>query len=272
MTARTPSRLPRIVISYAHKHHVYQVMGSSGRGDAGTVPDRRVLGRSDPIVCGAIREFSMGQVGVTQTFGSFQSGTRQYADQRVHRFPEALGWASERIAIKLGWNATASLVPLSELVFDRWAAGALSRIPAVDIVHCFEGSALRTLRAAKRRGAVTVLDVPSVHELYWSIMIERAVVNGSRVPRPRLTQRQNWIDGERMEADFILAPSRFVIKHLRHAGVPQSKILLLPYGVDAEKFRPADRPDNGRPFRVLYVGRVSFQKRSRVSLWRHGEH
>ena len=52
-------------------------------------------------------------------------------------------------------------------------------------------------------------------------------------------------------ADYILIPSQFVLKTLEEKGLGD-KAIVMPFGVDLEKFTPADKTDD--KFRVIFVG------------------
>lgn len=164
--------------------------------------------------------------------------------QRYH----VLATGLRRLGVPLA--RTGSLDPWAHHRFDRAAARRLRRLGHIDIVHSFEGAALETLAAARRLGATTVLDVPSAHERY-----ARAVAEEEKRPFA-LSER---LRAERRLADWIFAPSDFVIGCLAEDGVPAERIVRIPYGVDAERFAPvADRGD--AVFRVLVVGQVSLMK------------
>jgi glycosyltransferase involved in cell wall biosynthesis len=137
------------------------------------------------------------------------------------------------------------LEPWAHRRFDREVGRRLLRLPEVEVVHAFEGSALATLQAARSVGVRTVLDVPSAHERYM------AVEGGS--PQPRIAK-------ERLLADVLLAPSDFVVACLAEAGIPMSRIVKVPYGVDPSVFR-RDRALRGDDlFRAVFVGRIGRRK------------
>lgn len=133
--------------------------------------------------------------------------------------------------------------------FDR-AASRLVR-PWHRAVHVFEGTGIRTARAAAALGVPVVLDVPSVFE-------------GSRRqqqsdPGSRAAQRRN--EQERRLADVLLAPSDRVRDALTEAGVPAERIALLPYGVDVGRFSRRDGAARARDcLRLLWVGNDSRHK------------
>jgi glycosyltransferase involved in cell wall biosynthesis len=107
------------------------------------------------------------------------------------------------------------------------------------------------LRAARAIGAVTVLDAASAHERFWAVFEAEGI---------RLTNRiTDAVVAERELADVILAPSEYVADCLIEHGVPDERILLVPYGVDAERFAPLVRREDNL-FRVLFVGSSAIRK------------
>ena len=134
--------------------------------------------------------------------------------------------------------------------FDRAVARMVRRLDQVGLVHTFEGGASRTLRAARQSGLRTVLDVPSAHERFVE------VGPGGRAGDARGPE----VARERELADLLLAPSDFVVSSLREAGVPDGKVVKLPYGVDPAAFRPLPERAEGGPFRALFVGQIGLRK------------
>lgn len=144
--------------------------------------------------------------------------------------------------------------------FDAAVARRLRRRPPA-LVHAFEGAALQTLAATRRAGGFTVLDCPSPHERF--VAVERA--EGGR--RRHATAR---IRAERALADRLLAPSQQVAACLQENGVDPERIVLLPYGVDPDRFAPGGERDEDGRFRVLFVGRIEPRKgvRDLLAAWR----
>lgn len=75
-----------------------------------------------------------------------------------------------------------------------------------------------------------------------------------------------WSDGfvtrvlrELSLADYILVPSDYVRDDLVSRGVPESKVVVIPYGVDIDRFRPRATPSQAT-FSILYVGQVGHRK------------
>jgi alpha-maltose-1-phosphate synthase len=135
--------------------------------------------------------------------------------------------------------------------FDRRVGAWLAQGDPPRIVHAFEGAALATFQAAKRASVTTILDVPSAHEHYIEIL--RAE---ERVPRRYSLDR---VREERRLADFLFAPSSYVVTCLVENGVPRERIVMIPYGVDESTFTRADRKRDAT-FRVLFVGQIGARK------------
>ena len=144
--------------------------------------------------------------------------------------------------------------------FDAAVARRLVRRPPA-LVHAFEGAARETLAATRRRGGFTILDCPSPHERF--VAVERA--EGCR--RRHATAS---IRAERALADRLLAPSPCVAACLEENGVDPERIVLLPYGVDPNRFAPDEaRAEEDGVFRVLFVGRIEPRKgvRDLLAAW-----
>jgi glycosyltransferase involved in cell wall biosynthesis len=129
--------------------------------------------------------------------------------------------------------------------FDQELGRRLGSLPGIDLVHAFEGTALVTLGAAKRAGKKTVLDVPSAHERFMEVVGQPAW--------PQVRQ-------ERLLADVLLAPSDYVVACLLEAGVPERRILKVPYGVDPATFRRDGGTRADDVFRAIFVGRLGRRK------------
>ena len=60
-------------------------------------------------------------------------------------------------------------------------------------------------------------------------------------------------------ADIITVPSNFVRSTFINSGIPEEKLVTIPYGVDLQHFSKVGEPPRNR-FNVLFVGQVGFRK------------
>lgn len=136
--------------------------------------------------------------------------------------------------------------------------------PGTDIVIAQDGQSLRTIRAARQAGILSVLNqttgfVLKAMETYREdarLNPEFADSLSSHLPVSALA----YMRDEALEADRVLAPSEFVRDTLMEQGVDSARIAMLPYGVDIERFRPDWSPDPQGRFRILYVGNLGQKK------------
>ncbi len=109
-----------------------------------------------------------------------------------------------------------------------------------------------------------ILHQVDAHPRYHNQIL--ADVYGARRARHEMYSkaRLEWMEAELELADRVLVPSRGVRGQMGDYGVPERKILTVPYGVSFETFGP--RPEKGtgghrsrRP-RGVYVGQISLRK------------
>src|SRR6185295_9896040 len=117
------------------------------------------------------------------------------------------------------------------------------------LLHCFDGSSLRTMRQAKRMGTRTVYEVtlPFTHQRLADDERERNGMRRVAPPSPWWARREA---AEWREADFLIAQSQMTVDMAVDLGVERRRIGLIPLGVDTSHFRPK-RELKGRKFTVL---------------------
>jgi len=150
------------------------------------------------------------------------------------------------------------------VISATYADWLLSRkLPAADIFHGWTGLCLAGLRAARRNGAVTMIENPSMHPRDWqkAVLAEcetfgvrprecRAVLSSALIRR---------MEAEFAAADFIVVPSTVACESFGRAGIGH-KALVVHAGIDAEFFKPSEAPAPREMFRVCYTGRVELAK------------
>ncbi len=141
---------------------------------------------------------------------------------------------------------------------DRLAARWIRRrLPAGAVFHGAIESCLHSLRAARARGATTLLEItlpPWKEEILAAEAARLGEPARAAAPPARLI-------AEIAEADRLMVQSPFVADFLAGHGIARERMVLLPLGADLQRFRPPvrPRPADG-PLRVLYVGHINLRK------------
>jgi len=141
------------------------------------------------------------------------------------------------------------------VLYDAWAA---RHIAQADLFHVWVGYGSQSLRRAKAQGMTTVVQVVSSHPNFQNrLMREEFARWGQTWPvwDAGLARMLREID----QADYILIPSDFVRESFLAEGIPESKLIQAPFGVDVSRFTPA-KTSEARPFRVVFVGQVGLRK------------
>jgi len=141
------------------------------------------------------------------------------------------------------------------VLYDAWAA---RHVAQADLFHVWGGYGSQSLRRAKARGMTTVVQIASSHPNFQNrLMGEEFARWGQawRVWDAGVARTLREID----QADYILIPSDFVRESFLAEGIPESKLIQVPFGVDVSRFTPATASE-ARPFRAVFVGQVGLRK------------
>ena len=148
---------------------------------------------------------------------------------------------------------------------DLWQIGALRNWVPSDILHfVLDGTSRRLIARAQKEGSMVVGEAVTSHpSLFGAILQEEEQMLGfERRPRLHLSWERQLEELE--HCDYLLVPSRFVRDSFAQRGFDISRIAVLPYGVDLQKFYPGEgagnMPDGMTNFRVICVGGVSIHK------------
>ncbi|MDR7523656.1 MAG: glycosyltransferase family 4 protein [Armatimonadota bacterium] len=140
--------------------------------------------------------------------------------------------------------------------FDNWMS---HRLEPCDVFHCLSGFGIGTHQIAKERySALTICDRGSAHILYQDEILAEEYARWGIEYNPidrRLVERELQ---EYDLCDLIFVPSSFAYRSFVEKGVPEAKLVKIPYGVDLSLFRPLPKEDD--VFRVIYVGAMSLRK------------
>ena len=167
----------------------------------------------------------------------------------------AMGLPSRALRKLAVYDRSKWLWYLHSLLFDAWASRHLE--PA-DLFHVWGNYGLGSLLRAKAIGTMTVVERASSHPLYQIRLLEEEYARWGltfRIPQAMLKRGL----AEMEVADYVLIPSDFVRQSFLDQGFSEERLIQVPFGVDVDRFRPADQP-SGQPFRVLFVGQVGIRK------------
>jgi glycosyltransferase involved in cell wall biosynthesis len=145
---------------------------------------------------------------------------------------------------------------------------------SIDIVHCWSGTALNTLKAARQKKVLSFLHRSNTHTAYAYATAEAEHKRlGISMPSSYFysfhPERLKIEETEYDLADRILAPSEFVAQTFLDKGFPAEKLVTIQYGYSPEHFSlPAkDSPtDTGHVFTAAFVGRGEPRKGLHLAL------
>ncbi|MDR7160115.1 glycosyltransferase family 4 protein [Arthrobacter sp. BE255] len=152
-----------------------------------------------------------------------------------------------------------SAMHISKVLFDR---GAVGMVPEnVQTLIGFPGASRRTFGVAPPQ-STKVLHCVDAHPRHHNSALlshfSKAECRAELYPE-WLVQR---IEAEIDSADLLLVPSELVADQMRRNKVPDSKIVVEPYGVDFELFMPKSSQFSHHRTtpKILYVGQISRRK------------
>jgi glycosyltransferase involved in cell wall biosynthesis len=175
--------------------------------------------------------------------------------------------------LAMPWPEVAALarrwLGLNELKTLRLRNARLQRalpdvaIRRADVVIGFDTSSWIIARRAQRHGCPFVLDQSIGHSRFLEHIRERLAIEFPDWTERRLVKTEEDLaleDQEHAEAALIVVPSRFVLKTLEQNGVSTAKIRVNPFGVNLQRFSPAEFPPEIKPVRFIFVGSLQSRK------------
>jgi alpha-maltose-1-phosphate synthase len=130
-------------------------------------------------------------------------------------------------------------------------------------IICYDTCALRAFKAAADLGALCILD-QSIGHVRTAVQLMREeselhpeFADSMPIDLPEWFLAQ--CSAEALLADVILIGSQYARDTMVAHGVDASRIAIVPYGADIERFRPAPHR-HAKRFRVLFVGQLSQRK------------
>lgn len=175
---------------------------------------------------------------------------------------ESLRWNPVRLLSALGSEHyyAAKKHALDRAAERRLADGEFT------LFHGWSGECVRTLRAARRLGIPSLIEIPTWHRNKGKVKParptkserERAAASGWRGIKDRLLITRQQVLEEYDLADLILVLSEKAEETFLTAGIAREKLFRHQRGVDVERFRPAEKPPE--KFVALFVGALIKRK------------
>ncbi|HJX72579.1 MAG TPA: glycosyltransferase family 4 protein [Candidatus Deferrimicrobiaceae bacterium] len=153
---------------------------------------------------------------------------------------------------------------------DRLTVRVLRK--GADLFHGWSGSSLRSLRYCRERGIVSFMENPAPHFRYTEEIMNREYDElGIRWKKdPEVFARffgfgPDYLQEEYDSAQYLILESDFTRDTFRTNGIGEEKLLVVPSGVDTNRFVPPPRREAG-PFRAIFVGAIGVRKGVRYLL------
>jgi glycosyltransferase involved in cell wall biosynthesis len=166
----------------------------------------------------------------------------------------AMGWLFKKL------HFSQDIVNLvHNLIFDMFASFYVDNCSAF---HFTSGVGLYSARKAKKRGSKIICDIRSEYPDYQQLILEEEYELLKLPHKYKKSIYDNRVKAEYGISDYLIVPSSYAKETFINAGYDESKIVVLPYGVDQNQFFPSliDNEDTTNKFRVLFVGQITIRK------------
>jgi len=136
------------------------------------------------------------------------------------------------------------------------------RIPPCTIYHGWSGCE-PCLLAAKRLGAITLVENPARHPRHWHLAGVEECKRFGVAPRDHSVPLSSRLIHRMLRefelCDRIIVPSSLSYRSFEECGLAD-KTVVVTTAVDTESFTPQPRPEHRPLFRACFVGRVEMAK------------
>ena len=146
---------------------------------------------------------------------------------------------------------------LKAVWFDRWVARNLKKEEG-KVFMGWSSMSLESIEVAKEKGMIIVLTRGSSHINYQLRILQKEYEKrGFKFVEPYGIRERELTEYE--IADYIQIPSLYVKRTFLEEGIPEKKLIHIPYGVNLSHFRPYPREDSEK-FRVLFMTSLTIRK------------
>lgn len=151
------------------------------------------------------------------------------------------------------------VLPQYEVMNNLFDSIASRYVDGAEVFYGWMNMSLNQIKRAKKLGIKTIVECASSYPLYQLKILEEEYRKWNIPFKIRSQKIYLKALKEIKEADFIKIPSDFVQETFIKNGIPEEKLIKIPFGVDLEKFQPKDNYNN-EIFRAVFVGTVSIRK------------
>jgi len=139
-------------------------------------------------------------------------------------------------------------------IFDLFA---LRHIEKCDVFHSWN-SPLRCMDKARKWGGSSSADGASSHPKTQNRLVSEEFIKYKINYRPSTLDMNLRIKGYDA-SDYIFVPSDFVYQSFLENGVPEEKLVKIPFGVNLERFS-TEKNKGDDVFRAVFVGQIELRK------------
>ncbi|MEK7465646.1 MAG: glycosyltransferase family 4 protein [Patescibacteria group bacterium] len=146
-------------------------------------------------------------------------------------------------------------------IHETFDKGAAKRITPADIFWGWTSFSLHSLREAQKKGAISIIEVGNAPMLEQNRLLKDEYdlvgwpTKSYELSSPRLVEKAIQ---EYKETDYLSVPSLYIKNRFLAFGIPEERIIHIPYGVDLSAFRQVPKED--KIFRVIFAGGMSLRK------------
>ncbi len=128
------------------------------------------------------------------------------------------------------------------------------------VFYGWMGMSEMQLKKAIKMGATTIIECASQHPLQQRRLISQEYKRWNAPIKLGSKKIYEKSLRELELANYIKVPSQFVYDSFVAEGVSKKKLLLIPFGVDKDRFFPKEKYEKSGTFKVIFVGSVSLLK------------
>ena len=136
-----------------------------------------------------------------------------------------------------------------------WLASFYFDSPSV--LHFMSGLGLFSGNKVRRKGGIVICDARTEHPRYQSEIIRAEYQFLGILDQYSEIPYLSKLFREFAQSDYIIVPSAYAKTTFIDRGFDDSKIFILPYGVDLDQFHTdREKRNSGDKFRVIFVGQL----------------